>query len=80
MKIMILTVTAALLVLAGCRIVDSGERGFSPVAESAQMHLQRDTEKLGTGILTAFRQEDFNALIKNTPGELAKQVTENPSE
>ena len=74
-KILIVSLAAA-MALAGCRVVESGERGFSPVAESAQMRLQRDTEKLGEGILTAFQHEDFPALIKNTPGELAEQVTE----
>ena len=74
-KIMIVTAAAA-LTLAGCRVVDSGERGFTPEAESAQMRLRQETEKLGDGILAAFQQGDFPALIKHTPGELAEQVTE----
>ena len=75
MKTMLVSL-AATLALAGCRVVDSGERGFTPATESAQMQLQRATEKLGEGILAAFQNDDFHALIKNTPGELEEQVTE----
>ncbi|MBQ6353233.1 MAG: hypothetical protein IJJ28_08195 [Lentisphaeria bacterium] len=64
------------LLLAACRTLPPEDSGFRPLPTSRQEQLQRDSERLGNGILQAFRQGDFAGLRRNTPGELAERVTE----
>jgi len=62
--------------LASCRMVDSGERGFHDVTASERRDTLKASERLGDGILKAFREGDFTALRQNLPGELKDQMTE----
>lgn len=62
--------------LASCRMVDSGERGFHDVPAEERNDTLKESERLGNGILKAFRDGDFAALRKNLPGELNEQMTE----
>ena len=66
----------AATMLASCRVVDSGERGFRDAPPEECEHLLKDSEQLGNGILQAFRDKDFAALKRNMPGELSTQLTE----
>ena len=58
--------------LAGCTTVSTGERGFTPPPDSGQA----ETEKLGTGILAAFRDRDFAELVENLPANFAGNLKE----
>ena len=58
--------------LAGCTTVSTGERGFTPPPDSGQA----ETEKLGTGILAAFRDRDFAKLVENLPANFAGNLEE----
>lgn len=67
---------AALLWCCGCRVIDSGKnKAVPPDPESAETRFEA-SRKLGEGILTAFRDRDFETLKKNTPGELSESVGE----
>lgn len=78
MKAMTYLFAATLLAMAltSCRTVDGGERGFRDTPEAARERLLKDSERLGDGILKAFQEGDFAALLRNMPGELATQLTE----
>ncbi len=76
-KLPLSTVAAMILLLAGCRVIDSGQRAFSPPASADEQDKQRNESiRLGNGILEAFRDRDFSRLRQNTPGDLADQMRE----
>lgn len=68
---------AALLpLLASCRMIDSGERGFREVPAGERDASLQDSIRLGNGILKAFQDGDLAALRSNMPGELGEHMTE----
>ena len=73
-----LIAAAVLMVSAafGCRVVNTGRRGFQAETEENGSERFAASMKLGDGILQAFRDRDFGALVRNTPGELATRVSE----
>ena len=64
------------IVLTSCRVVDGGERGFHDAPAGERELLFKDSERLGDGILKAFRDKNFADLKRNLPGELGTQLTE----
>ena len=71
-----LCAAALLFPAASCRTVDTGERGFRD-AQSAERDLVfKDSEALGDGILHAFRDGDFSAFRRSSPGEFGRMTTE----
>ena len=66
----------AATLVAGCRVVDSGERGFHPPETESGEERFAESRKLGEGILTAFRTRDFKMLRENMPGGMGDQMSE----
>ena len=67
---------ALILLLASCRMTDSGERGFHDLPAEERDGTLKESERLGNGILKSFQDGDFAALQRNLPGELSEQMTE----
>ena len=76
MKLFCWCAAALLPLLASCRVLESGERGFHDVPAAERDGTLKESEHLGNGILKAFQDGDFAALQRNLPGELSEQMTE----
>ena len=76
MKIWYWCATALIPLLASCRVVDSGERGFHDVPAEERAATLKESELLGDGILSALRDGDFTAMRRNLPGEFGERMTE----
>ena len=76
MKIWYWCAAALIPLLASCRVVDSGERGFHDVPVEERDNTLKESEHLGDGILSALRDGDFAAMQRNLPGELGERMTE----
>ena len=76
MKIWYLCAAALIPLLASCRVVDSGERGFRDVPAEERGGTLKESELLGDGILNALRDGDFAAMRRNLPGEFGERMTE----
>lgn len=77
MKTMTLFAAALAIALTACRTVDREEHGFRDAAAAEREKMLKDSERLGNGILKAFRDGDLAALKRNMPGELGTRMTEN---
>ena len=67
---------ALVFLLASCRTVNSGDRGFHDVPAEERDGTLKESEHLGNGILKSFQDGDFAALQRNLPGELSEHMTE----
>lgn len=75
-KFMCWCAAALLPLLAACRMIDSGERGFSAIPDGEHSALLQESTRLGNGILKSFQDGDFVALRRNMPGELGEHMME----
>ena len=74
--VLALCAAALLFTTASCRTVDKGERGFRDASSGERDLVMKDSEAFGNGILLAFREGDFPAFRRSSPGEFGKMMTE----